>query len=73
MYVCTPRVCNTHRAQSCTGGSWLRGPWASDESMSLLELAEHKEKVRSDCLNISVALAEDTPICTGLSSEPRDQ
>lgn len=74
LHVCmSPRVCSAHRGQSCTGGSWLRGPWASDESMSLLELAEHKEKVRSDYLNISVALAVDTPVCTGLNSKPRDQ
>lgn len=75
MYVCAPCMCNAHRGQkrSHTGGSWLRGPWALDESLSLLEIVEQKEKVRSDSLNTSVAPAEAIPVYTGLNSESRDQ
>lgn len=52
MYVCAPRVCSAHRGQkrSCIGGG-ARG--LEGESMSLLELAGYKEKVTSDCLNVS--------------------
>lgn len=53
-------------------GTALGAHGLEDKSMSLLELAGHKEKVRSDCLNVSVALAEDSLVCTGLTTEPRN-